>query len=47
MGVHSWGLGRTFAEALKQGKCDRAWVVCGREGLDEVSIEHPTDVSMR
>lgn len=44
MGVHSWGLGKTFAEALRDGKCERAWVVCGREGLDEISIEGESDV---
>lgn len=44
MGVHSWGLGQTFAEALKNGNCERAWVVCGREGLDEISIAGETDV---
>lgn len=44
MGVHSWGLGQTFAQALQDGKCELAWVVCGREGLDEVSPEGETDV---
>ncbi|UZJ53383.1 hypothetical protein CBS101457_002703 [Exobasidium rhododendri] len=44
IGVHSWGLGRTFAEALRERKCERAWVVCGREGLDEISVDGWTDV---
>ncbi len=45
LGVHSYALGRTFAEALRQrGNVERAWVVCGREGLDEISCEGPTDV---
>lgn len=44
LGVHSWGLGQTFAEALRDSACERAWVVCGREGLDEISIAGETDV---
>jgi anthranilate phosphoribosyltransferase len=45
LGVHSYNLGRTYAEALKRrGNIERAWVVCGREGLDEISCEGPTDV---
>lgn len=44
MGVHSWGLGQTFAEALRESKCERGWIVCGREGLDEISPEGETDV---
>lgn len=42
--MHSSYLGRIFAEALKSRACQRAWVVCGREGLDEISIEGETDV---
>ncbi|MCO5565627.1 hypothetical protein L7F22_019301 [Adiantum nelumboides] len=44
MGVHSWGLGQTFAEALRESNCERGWIVCGREGLDEISPEGETDV---
>lgn len=44
LGVHSAYLGQIFAEALKKRGCQRAWVVCGREGLDEISIEGETDV---
>ncbi|KDN52453.1 hypothetical protein K437DRAFT_272483 [Tilletiaria anomala UBC 951] len=45
LGVHSYGLGRTFAEALqRRGDVQRAWVVCGREGLDEISCAGETDV---
>lgn len=46
IGVHSPGLGATFAEALRQMDVERAWVVCGREGLDEISPEGPTDVGV-
>ncbi|EPQ26301.1 uncharacterized protein PFL1_06236 [Pseudozyma flocculosa PF-1] len=44
LGVHSYYLGRTFAEALRKRGTKRAWIVCGREGLDEISPEGPTDV---
>ena len=43
--MHSYSLGRTFAEALRQrGTIQRAWIVCGREGLDEISCQGATDV---
>ncbi|CAO1628068.1 unnamed protein product [Parajaminaea phylloscopi] len=44
LGVHSSYLGRIFVEALRSRGCQRAWVVCGQEGLDEISIEGETDV---
>ncbi|KAK0554490.1 anthranilate phosphoribosyltransferase [Tilletia horrida] len=44
IGVHSPGLGPIFAEALKRQGKERAWVVCGFEGLDEISIEGSTNV---
>ncbi|PWN19707.1 hypothetical protein BCV69DRAFT_283813 [Microstroma glucosiphilum] len=44
LGVHSPYLGEIFAEALKRRGCERAWIVCGKEGLDEISIEGETDV---
>lgn len=44
VGVPRKSLGRTYAEALGLLGVKRAWVVCGREGLDEVSIEGETDV---
>lgn len=48
LGVHSPYLGEIFAEALKKRRgCERAWIVCGKEGLDEISIEGETDVSCR
>ncbi|ORY76241.1 anthranilate phosphoribosyltransferase [Leucosporidium creatinivorum] len=37
VGVHSRFLGPIFAEALKITGVERAWVVCGAEGLDEIS----------
>lgn len=37
MGVHSRSLGPIFAEALRLTGVKRAWVVCGDEGLDEIS----------
>lgn len=43
-GVHSSGLGRMYAEALRLAGHERFWVVCGQEGLDEISPEGPTDV---
>lgn len=43
-GVHSSGLGETYAEALRLTGVERAWVVCGVEGLDEISPAGPTDV---
>ena len=44
LGVHSAYLGDIFAQALLKRGCERAWVVCGKEGLDEISIEGETDV---
>jgi anthranilate phosphoribosyltransferase len=44
VGVHSKSLGRMFAEALKLLQVGRAWVVCGEEGLDEISCAGPTSV---
>lgn len=44
MGVHSYVLGKVYAEALLARGVERAWVVCGQEGLDEISIEGNTDV---
>ncbi|WFC94080.1 anthranilate phosphoribosyltransferase [Malassezia brasiliensis] len=43
-GVHSSGLGQTYADALRLAGMDRVWVVCGQEGLDEISPSGPTDV---
>lgn len=37
VGVHSRSLGPIFAEALRMTGVKRAWVVCGAEGLDEIS----------
>lgn len=37
VGVHSRYLGPIFAEALRITGVERAWVVCGAEGLDEIS----------
>ena len=36
-GVHSSGLGAPYADALRLGGTKSAWVVCGQEGLDEIS----------
>jgi len=44
VGVHSEYLGPVFAEALRLGGVEKAWVVCGKEGLDEISIAGETDV---
>lgn len=46
IGVHSRYLGLPFAEALRSLKIKRAWVVNGDEGLDEISPEGPTHVSI-
>lgn len=37
VGVHSQNLGMLFAEALRILEVKSAWVVCGHEGLDEIS----------
>ena len=42
LGVATPSLGRTFAEALQDGGVKRAVVVCGHEGLDEISCAGPT-----
>lgn len=45
LGVARPSLGPTFASALQMlGGIQRAWVVCGHEGLDECSIAGPTKV---
>ncbi|GAA5982825.1 hypothetical protein JCM11641_004639 [Rhodosporidiobolus odoratus] len=44
VGVHSPYLGPIFAEALRITGAERAWVVCGAEGLDEISIAGETHV---
>lgn len=44
LGVHSYYLGRIFAEALQKRGTERAWIVCGQEGLDEISPAGKTDV---
>ncbi|GAA5842968.1 hypothetical protein JCM5353_001028 [Sporobolomyces roseus] len=44
VGVHSEYLGPVFAEALRLGGVEKAWVVCGKEGLDEISIAGETNV---
>ena len=46
VGVHSYYLGRPFAEALRTLKLKRAWVVNGDEGLDEISPEGTSHVSL-
>jgi anthranilate phosphoribosyltransferase len=38
VGVHSYGIGQVFAEALRLNGVERALVVCGEEGLDEVTL---------
>jgi len=45
VGVHSPYLGPIFAEALRLTGVETAWVVCGAEGLDEISPAGPTHVS--
>lgn len=45
LGVAKRELGDTFAEVLRLLGVDRALVVCGQEGLDEISIAGPTWVS--
>lgn len=44
VGVHSKHLGPIFVEALRITGVKRAWVVCGAEGLDEISPAGPTHV---
>ena len=45
LGVAKKELGDTFAEVLRLLKVERALVVCGKEGLDEISPEGETWVS--
>jgi len=42
LGVASKELGETFAQVLKLMGLERALVVCGKEGLDEISPEGET-----
>jgi anthranilate phosphoribosyltransferase len=42
LGVARKELGDTFAEVLKLMGLERALVVCGKEGLDEISPEGET-----
>jgi anthranilate phosphoribosyltransferase len=42
LGVAKKELGDTFAEVLKLLQVERALVVCGKEGLDEISCEGET-----
>lgn len=44
VGVRAAIFGKVFAEALSLGGVEHALVVCGREGLDEISPSGPTDV---
>ncbi|GAA6053946.1 hypothetical protein JCM3770_004635 [Rhodotorula araucariae] len=44
VGVHSPYLGPIFAEALRITGVESAWVVCGAEGLDEISPAGDTHV---
>jgi len=47
VGVHSPYLGPIFAEALRLTGVESAWVVCGAEGLDEISPAGPTHASYK
>jgi anthranilate phosphoribosyltransferase len=44
LGVANRKLGDTFAEVLRLLEVERALVVCGKEGLDEISPEGETCV---
>ncbi|KAJ3021211.1 anthranilate phosphoribosyltransferase [Thoreauomyces humboldtii] len=44
VGVHSKSLGPLMAEALRLSGVERAWVVCGDMGLDEIAPEGKTHV---
>jgi len=44
VGVHSTYLGQIMAEALMYSGVERGWVICGDEGLDEISPECDTHV---
>ena len=43
LGVYTKALGPVFARALRDAGVERAMVVCGQEGLDEISIAGGTD----
>jgi len=45
LGVFSDGLVRTVAEVLRQLGSERAWVVHGRDGLDEITVFAKTHVA--
>lgn len=42
LGVAEREIGATFAQSLREGGVERALVVCGYEGLDEISCAGPT-----
>lgn len=42
VGVAEKELGQTFAHSLREGSVERALVVCGKEGLDEISCAGET-----
>ncbi|KAF8895257.1 glycosyl transferase [Infundibulicybe gibba] len=42
LGVAEREIGETFAKSLREGGVERALVVCGYEGLDEISCAGPT-----
>ncbi|KAJ3167738.1 anthranilate phosphoribosyltransferase [Geranomyces variabilis] len=44
VGVYTQALGPLMAEALRISGVERAWVVCGAMGLDEIAPEGKTDV---
>ena len=44
LGVSDAGALERMGQALCELGCERAFLVCGRDGLDEVSIAAPTDV---
>lgn len=46
LGVAKKELGDTFAEVLKLLRVERALVVCGKEGLDEISCAGETWASI-
>ncbi|HET7084886.1 MAG TPA: anthranilate phosphoribosyltransferase [Rhizomicrobium sp.] len=46
VGVFSSDWLRPYAEALKALGSERAWIVHGRDGLDELSISGPTEVAI-
>ncbi|MBF0492429.1 MAG: anthranilate phosphoribosyltransferase [Deltaproteobacteria bacterium] len=44
LGVSDAPLLKTYAEVLQKLGCEHALVVCGKEGLDEISLSGPTQV---